>query len=391
MITKLLDRWASMCILGMTTSALTGCVSLPLAKLNPVAVAPTVCKGTERSLIGEPATWLYVGSGKGNTVNFVTSKGSYKTFFQAYSAQTDDAISGDLPSSIAHHPVVKKLQNYLLAASAQAQLNSAKSSPTRHMLGLNEREEQQAISASAANTRISDREIKDFAQKLFSTHLRANPGAFMRSSPFIESDRVGSSDSEQAHDGMFYAYIAAYYQNKFVDRMGVSVAAPTISQTITDAEITAAETILLEYLFDKIDKTPVLGHTAGGSITFYPGGKTSPPTVYTVLHPTVPAVYLEIGDGTDNACGFNTKNAWVLNEIANAAGDQGGAVGGLIANTAGGISIGLGVVGKISIGDNQTLSVLAKTFASRLATRAAFDATFWTLKDVSFTIPEPGS
>jgi hypothetical protein len=259
------------------------------------------------------------------------------------------------------------------------------------MLGFNAKEEQQAISTSAANTKISDREIKDFAEKLFSSHLRANPGAFMRPSSFVESDIVGSSDSGQAHDGMFYSYMAAYYQNKFVDRMGVSVAAPTISQTITDAEITAAETILLEYLFDKIDKTPVLGHTVGGSTTFYPGGKTSPPTVYTVLHPTVPAIYLEIGDGTDNACGFNTKNAWVLNEVANAAGDQGGAVGGLIANTAGGISIGLGVVGKISIGDNQTLSVLAKTFASRLATRAAFDATFWTLKDVRFNIPEPGS
>jgi hypothetical protein len=164
MITKLLDRWASVCVIGITTSVISGCVSLPLAKLNPVAVAPTVCTGTHRSLIGEPATWLYVGSGKGNTIKCVTSKGSYKTFFQAYSAQTDDAISGDLPSSIAHHPVVKKLQNYLLAASAQAQLNSAESSPTRHMLGFNAKEEQQAISTSAANTKISDREIKDFAE-----------------------------------------------------------------------------------------------------------------------------------------------------------------------------------------------------------------------------------
>jgi subtilase family serine protease len=96
----------------------------------------------------------------------------------------------------------------------------------------------------------------------------------MRPSAFVESDIVGSSDSGQAHDGMFYSYMAAYYQNKFVDRMGVSVAAPTISQTITDAEITAAETILLEYLFDKIDKTPVLGHTVectGTSVTLWTG------------------------------------------------------------------------------------------------------------------------
>jgi hypothetical protein len=56
-----------------------------------------------------------------------------------------------------------------------------------------------------------------------------------------------------------------------------------------------------------------------------------------------------------------------------------------VANTPGGLSISLGVLGKISIGDNQTLSDLVKTAASDLALRASLLTTYMVLRHVQFT------
>ena len=73
----------------------------------------------------------------------------------------------------------------------------------------------------------------------------------------------------------------------------------------------------------------------------------------------------------------------------NAASDQATVVGGLVTNTVGGISIGLGVLGKISIGDNQTLSDLAKTAASEVALRAALATSYLTLNNMKFDVAQP--
>jgi len=131
------------------------------------------------------------------------------------------------------------------------------------------------------------------------------------------------------------------------------------------------------------------GDSPSGSVdtntTFYPGNSTEQPTAYS----TNPAIYVQIPKD-HNACGITTTNAWVLRDLANGASGQAAAVGGLVANTPGGISIGLGVLGKISIGDNQTLSVMVKTAASRVALRATLASSYcWTLRHVKFDVPEP--
>jgi hypothetical protein len=75
------------------------------------------------------------------------------------------------------------------------------------------------------------------------------------------------------------------------------------------------------------------------------------------------------------------KTVGLIKDLADAAGDRAAALGGLVAETPGGIEIGLGVLGKVSIGDNKTLSMIAKTAAARIATRATFAAGYWSLAD----------
>ena len=206
-----------------------------------------------------------------------------------------------------------------------------------------------------------------------------------------------SAPARAALDKTLVAYLTAYYETgKFTDRLSIVSPKPNISTTIPDSEIAAAETVLLEFVADTIDPTPVMGDSPAASISsttrFYPGDSTYEPTAYA----TGLAKYVQIPNPTTddeikNACGITTKNAWVLKDLANGAGDQAAAVGGLIANTPGGLSIGLGVLGKISIGDNQTLSTLVKTAASRLATRAAHPASAFLLDPTQRQIQYPRS
>src|SRR5712664_3437049 len=79
---------------------------------------------------------------------------------------------------------------------------------------------------------------------------------------------------------MFVAYFEAYYKGNFTDRMSTRLAKPEISTTVPDSEIVAAETVLLEFLIDLIDPTPVMGDAAPGSVvngstTFYPGAESA--------------------------------------------------------------------------------------------------------------------
>jgi hypothetical protein len=81
-------------------------------------------------------------------------------------------------------------------------------------------------------------------------------------------------------------------------------------------------------------------------------------------------------------------NVWVLTDLASAASDEAATVGGLIVNSTGGFSFGLGAEFKLSVGDNQTLSDLVKTAASELALRITLATSYFTLRNVDFNPPD---
>jgi hypothetical protein len=360
-------------------------------------------------LIGAPTSFAYELVSRGKTTALITQNNSpgAPAAFEEYRKSVLTEVQAKLPKNLKSHSVTLKLTDFLTAVSGQAQVNAAFAektlSPDRASV------EQSSIEKHIRAPNIGHGEMKDFAKKLFDSQLR--PGAAAITG--MASDQSSLSDSQKrllldravsdkagAPPNEFVAYFTAFYKGNFVDRMGTKVSPPTVSTTITDAEITNAEIVLLEFLIDAIDPTPVFGNkdltgvtTIPTGITFYPGASTTAPTVFTTTFATNPKIYVYIPtpptSGANNLCGITTGNVWVLKDLASGAGDEAGAVGGLVANTVGGISLGLGVVGKISIGDNQTLSVLVKTAASRIAMRATLASAYRTLRNVKFNVTEP--
>jgi hypothetical protein len=155
-----------------------------------------------------------------------------------------------------------------------------------------------------------------------------------------------------------------------------------VSLIITDAEIASAETVLVEYIADLIDPTPVLGDAATEAAIapkttkFYPAGNTNIPTAYSAKlarYKSIPA----------KGCGLTTDNAIILADLANGAGDSAAALTGVGIQTWGGVHFGFGVLGKFSIGNNQTLGTIIKTAASRLAARVTLAASYWAVNTIS--------
>jgi hypothetical protein len=383
---------AAMLLVVGTAAVLSGCAAIPLNRLQPV-VAPPSPTCTSSGGLGfltsenEPAKFHYaLPNGATDTI----------VDFETYRTRVHTAVQAKLPSALKQHKVTTALTDFLLSVSAEAQLDAQIADGTVKASKATE-SQRSAIQKHSGPSKLTHGEMKDFADKLFDLQLK--PGAAALTSSSVDQSGLSAKETKFATtnqpDPTFIAYFQAYYKGQFIDRMGTKMAAPQISLTVPDTEITAAETVLLEFLMDTIDPTPVMGGDDPGSVTsstiFYPGATANTPTVYAVTHAANPAIYVKIPAGSATACGITTTNVWVLRDLANGASDQAAAVGGLIANTPGGLSLGLGVVGKLSIGDNQTLSVLVKTAASRVALRATLASSYFTLRHVKFNVTEPGS
>jgi hypothetical protein len=238
------------------------------------------------------------------------------------------------------------------------------------------------VAAYALPKRLRHSELTAFAKRLLRAQL----------APVI----VAPDPTRTARDpykNAFAAYFTAYYEGTFVDRFGKSITKPQLAQTIAgiegtplgtpitfaipDADIASAFTVLLEYTIDLIDATPVLGDTAqaAAGTKYYPGGLTAKPTALAANL----AHYAQV---SSSGCGVTAGNTKILADVAAAAGDKASALSGLESQSVGGFGMSLGVFGKISVGDNQTLGTIVKTTASRVAMRAAYAAAYWALQSI---------
>lgn len=181
-----------------------------------------------------------------------------------------------------------------------------------------------------------------------------------------------ASDEKTTFKTAFIAYFSAYYKGKYVDRFGDTLAKPVISRTIGNTEIAGAAQVLLELLMDYGFRTPVWVDASGN---YYPGAakKDTPPTVIAagIVGPTN---LLKAGE--EHKCGITQLKAEAIEYLANAASARASAVGGLVGGSFGGLHFGLGVFGKLSIGDNQTLQVLVKTSLGKFFERAAEEVSY---------------
>jgi hypothetical protein len=380
---------------------LVGCTGIPLARLQPTSSAvPATCP-TIDNLVPIVGGVLAPPGAPPQTLGFVVP-GGVPVGSPAPSAAPGGAIPAvqkvrnfsdlvatgkarlaNLPQEVQGDDVTDAIFRVIIKTSAQAQINRAKigaSAPGTAPAGLDE--QQAAVNDFAVPTNITQRQLRTFADKLVDKGLQPN---------IIAAAAPGAPDASQPptqKPNALAAYFTAYYKGDFYDRFSQSVSKPSLSTTIPDTEIAAALTVLIEYIADLVDPTPVLGNTdmpvatptqapgaAGGAAsatTFYPGESSKEPTALSAGL----ATYKNIAN---NKCGVTIDNAKVLSAIANAAGDRAAAISGLVSQSWGGLSIGFGVLGKFSIGDNQTLGTVVKTAATRLGTRISYAASYYAL------------
>jgi hypothetical protein len=189
-------------------------------------------------------------------------------------------------------------------------------------------------------------------------------------------------------------YESAYLKGEFVDRFGTKWDAPKPSWQVSDDQISETLTVLLEALADEVfAQTPVwyelpkakpaaaADKAKGDGRVFYPGGKANTPTFIAVIEDSAKADSLQwkmdpMTDGQP-VCGMTKLKSDALLFLSNRAGTLAAGQSGLLLGSLGGTNIGLPIVmGKLSIGDNQTLQAMFKAVIAYIAKRGAYEASW---------------
>ena len=177
-------------------------------------------------------------------------------------------------------------------------------------------------------------------------------------------------------------YYQTYYSGPFYTYFGAKFDKPVVSLTINDNEITQAASVFIELLFDYAMKSPVW--VDGG--TYYPGSGSTEPTVAKLseqgfqyqgfLQPVKLPVLLP------NGCHMTATKAKIINYVAQQFATAASSDTSLTIRSVGGLGISLGVFGKLSVGDNNTLSLLAKAAVSEATLRLTAQFVYYALSQV---------
>lgn len=193
--------------------------------------------------------------------------------------------------------------------------------------------------------------------------------------PTIRLTPSGSMRLAATGSGTLIEYFEEYFNGDFVDRFGTQLPKPAISRTINNQFIAGALTVVLEYIFDTTVDTPVW---KSGNM-YYPGGFTKQPTAAKWKR-AEEAPLLSKDDS--QKCGVTELKARAISYLSHQAANRAVLLSGLLGESFGGIEIGIGVLGKFSLGDNQTLQTIAKTTLSVAAMRAAEKGAYEILREI---------
>ena len=380
-------RWpyAGAIVLSIT---LPGCTSLPLKDITNIekliSTTSGTCKVAKPSLVqGAVSSFVFIlpVAASDSTAETKTPGVAHQALdvnapdqvrhaasfadFESLSSAAKALLPAELQKDTATDTIIR----LMLKTAALSQLATA------HALNVTV---DSSVDTAVASYKVPDTitrgQLKDFASAIVKAQLRPSLGGPVK------------SDASSPHKNAFATYFTNYYEGKFVDRLGQSIKKPQIASTtlsipisitIPDADIASALTVLIEYVADLFDTTPVLIDTPTviAATKFYPGGTTSEPTAL--------VANLARPHQLSSSCGVTADTAPILADVANAAADEAATVGGLVAQSFGGVGVSLGVFGKISLGDNQTVGTIVKTAASRVALRSSFAAAYWTLERIA--------
>ena len=275
---------------------LNGCTLLPMRNLKPVIAPPqgSTCT-TDRPLLKSEVVGVGFQYIFPHDATAAAPEKAY-TDFEAYNTAIQVRVAKKLPRALAEHRVTKAFSEFLTSVSAEAQLDAQVADGTLSLANTADANklvtERASIQKHKVAPNLKHSELKNFAKVLFESQLKHGPADFTVAGANLdalgpESKTVAASRPDQH----LVAYLKAYYDGKFYDRMGTAVTKPQIPSvnqlisstpinfSVPDSEIVAAETVLLEFLIDCIDPTPVMGDKADhpSGTTYYPGGSSNKP------------------------------------------------------------------------------------------------------------------
>ena len=224
----------------------------------------------------------------------------------------------------------------------------------------------ETISTPKPATTLSHLDIERFARVIANQVLRRTP--------------TTPNGSDPANVDPFWkklrAYYLAYYDGNFYTYFGDKLDKPTASLTISDTEIVQAATVFIELLMDEVFGSPVW---IGTDKKYYPGGNTNKPTSVTVNKTAPRAISLSA-----YGCGMNAPKANAIRYLSQSFSKAAATESSLTIKSAGSIEIGLGVVGKLNIGDNSTLTMLVQAMVSEIVGRLTVELATPILEAIDF-------
>jgi hypothetical protein len=206
----------------------------------------------------------------------------------------------------------------------------------------------------------------------------------------VSSARIESCKPKLTFRCLFTAYLMAYFSGNFVDRNGGTYAKPKLGMTISNETISEVVSIFLEAVFDY----SIIDGTSGTAPIVYAEDTSTSPSKPKWLTkdsnaPTLAEVAIGIGAVDQNNANLpllrnvienakdgtmDAKRLCVVRMLGGAAGDAAQPVTGMIVRALGGanlgVSLGLGALGKFSVGDNDTLMKLVDTIVENVPRRS---------------------
>jgi hypothetical protein len=211
-----------------------------------------------------------------------------------------------------------------------------------------QRQEKQAASINRPAS-LSPSDVEEFSHTVADAGLR-NTG--------------GTPDTFSAEAQQFWtdvkAYYTQYYQGSSTNYFSQTIQKPAIQLTIGDDDITAAAGVFLELLFDEL-LTPTVW--TDGTL-YYPGAGKTKPTYLTVFNQKAATLLTP-----DGACGMTLAKVKTITYLAQTFGTAGSGEVSVSVKSFGGLEVGLGIFGKLSVGDNSTLTKLVQAVVSEAIER----------------------
>ena len=223
-----------------------------------------------------------------------------------------------------------------------------------------------------SESRISLGDFKDFIEALNATVLQ----------PYRESGMSATRvNGNPTYQWLLQKYFGAYFTGKFIDRTGAITTKAKLSNTITDADITGVEHVFLESVWDWIIiasdlKAPILYSVSGTTKTFLIANPSNVPTLVTALESLNLALpisrIVEQVSTTDQ--GLSNVKLCLIKSASGAAGSAAEGPSGIVVRALGGANLGwstgVGLLGKLSIGDNNLLTQMVDTWTESTGQRS---------------------